>query len=159
LTRIELDSADYQIRDFLDNKILVEATTGRKLYLISDQLDAALIEKDDALGYDYNADENKFLVYSDNEISITDFKKYPYEWQTVTRVSGGIAYASWFSEPNSLFFVRDGQLNFIELDERDRRNLITFEPDGVGAAELNSDGDLIYFTGLDGGLFELEILD
>jgi hypothetical protein len=159
ISRIELNSANCAIRDFIDNKILVEATDKRILYLISDTLDAVLLEKTDAMGYDYDNDENKFLVYSDNEISIADFKNYPYEWQTVTRVSAGITRVSWFTEPNYLFFVKDKTLNFIELDERDHRNLITLPPTNVGAAALSAKGDTIYYTGLDGGLFELAILD
>lgn len=157
--KIMLDDDGYRIKEIVDDKIIIVNENRRQLYLLNSTLDAVLLSENDIIGYDYNEKENKFLVYSDNEILTTDFNFYPFELKTITRVSSGITKAFWYNEPNYLIFIKDQKINLIELDERDRRNLVTLPATGVTHVWQSKNSEQLYFIKNNNELFEQEIFE
>jgi hypothetical protein len=159
--QIELDHTNnYTIEGIIDNKIVLRDLDRSKFYLINLELNNVLIEKTDVVMFDHFTKDNRLLLTTDTEITITDLKSYPFTFETVTRVSGGISHAQWYPVPNYVFFTKDQKMSLIELDNRDVKNVVTLPHEGVSHATLNDKGTFLYYISHETpGLYELEIAD
>jgi hypothetical protein len=100
---------------------------------------------------------NKILYIKDFELWIYDLNAD--QENLITRYSREIKKALWLSD-NYILILLDNTLKIIELDERDRRNVIDFVSlESIDNFDLDAVGQKIYFTGVIGnkkGVYELE---
>jgi hypothetical protein len=159
--QIELNQTNnYSIEGIIDNKIVMKELDHNKIYLINLELNNVLLERQDILGYSHSQAANQLLIFDDSEIMTADMSSYPFTIETIARFSAGVTYAEWYPEPNYVLFVKDGQINLIELDKRDIKNITTLPPTNVIFADLDAKGENIYYATSDKpGLFELNIFD
>src|SRR3989339_779613 len=141
--RIQLSSSEYQLIDFIDNKIFLKDFTKNTTFIINSGLDNVLFEQNDLIQYDFNAKSKKLAMTTPSEINVVDFNNYPFNVITVIRVSNGLQKTFWYFDPNYLIFQENNQLKTIELDERDQRHIITLSPENTSDFFLDSTGKFL----------------
>ncbi|MFA5124349.1 MAG: PEGA domain-containing protein [Patescibacteria group bacterium] len=110
-----------------------------------------------AKSFDFLAN-NSALIYNDFELSIYNSAKD--EPELITRLGQPISAAAWHPTGRYIFFVTEGQLKVIELDNRELRNIITIIDAPADFIQLDRAGNNVYFSGLidkQEGIYKLDI--
>jgi hypothetical protein len=149
----------YDFKPGINNHIVLTEVTSNTTYLITNDLSSLPLERHDLIGMEMN-NEKKLLVFDDSEIAIGDLAQTPIPLSTVTRLSEGITYAQWYKDLNYILFVQNNQIQAIELDSRDVRNVTTLTTEPIVAAFANPNGKELYFTSTTKpGIFRLELAE
>lgn len=104
-------------------------------------------------------DNNKLLWANDFEIWLSDINNNKKE--LITRISNPITEVIWHPSDNYIIYLADNTINIIELDKREKRNIIeVIKLDDISEISLNEKGDVLYFNGSIGsqkGIYKLSI--
>ncbi|MFA4941973.1 MAG: hypothetical protein WC582_05315, partial [Patescibacteria group bacterium] len=97
-----------------------------------------------------------WLLNLDNSGPLTKSEK-----KILTRISQPINAILWHPSNNYIIFTTDKNINIIELDERERRNVTElFKTEKIYSPFLDQNGKVLYFgakIGNQEGLYKLEI--
>jgi hypothetical protein len=148
------------VSDFIGNHLVIKNIINNHLVFVNSNLDNILLEEPEVTGYKMNSRENSILLYDSSEISLADLRTTPTKISTSVRVTSGIIWADWYTEPNYLVYIENQNLKITELDDRDTRNTITLATGPVNFATLNRKGTEIIFIRSDSpGLFTIKIAE
>ena len=131
------------------------------LYLIDPFFNAysPLVEAINNLKQSYWLASQKLLYANDFEIWLFDLASR--EKTILARISNPIGSLLWHPSNNYLIYSTDKTINILELDQREKRNLIELiNFDQILSPVLNSNGDQLYFVAKIGnqeGLYKLAI--
>lgn len=91
--------------------------------------------------------DNDKLLYS-NDFEIWIFDLINYKKILLTRISKKINKIMWHPSNNYVIFSTDKNINIIELDDREKRNITPIiEMDHIKDLQMNSKGNVLYFYG------------
>lgn len=103
--------------------------------------------------------EDKMIFSNDFEIWIYDLNSG--EKTLLTRISNEIKNIFWHPSNNYIIYATDGQINIIELDKREKYNIIKIaEYPKIDNVILNKKGNILYFyseIGQQKGIYKLNI--
>jgi len=157
LVSVPLERKDYNIKNIINEKIYLESNLGKMqvfdLPLTDKSTPILLVNANnfDLLG-------NDLLYYNDFELWIFNFNTGQKE--LITRVSNEIKKAVWVNNNNNIIFTSNGELKSIELDKRDKRQVIELVHfDSVNDLFLNDKFIINFIGGVNGvyGLYKLKI--
>ncbi len=104
-------------------------------------------------------DNERLLYANDFEIWLYNFNNY--KKTLLTRISQPINEIAWHPSNNYVIYSTDKNINIIELDEREKRNITKIiSLDKISSLFLNKKGDILYFMAKIGnqtGLYKLAI--
>jgi len=155
----DMSNPNYQIIVY-DDDWLVFLNPENKLYIYNrGELDDYFQQLSaNALGSQFSDDGKKLLFWNDHEISAYFVRKWDVqpvrnenETLPITRFSDSIANVQWSRDYEHVIFSTGKQVKFIEIDQRDHRNLMdlfTLNSNNAQITNNNSDG-LIYFIDTD----------
>ncbi|MFA6593845.1 MAG: PEGA domain-containing protein [Candidatus Buchananbacteria bacterium] len=144
----------------------IETIKGNRLYLfnrfsgdlrIIDLSGKTKITSLKAKAIDFLANDSA-LIYDDFELSIYNSAKD--ESELITRLGQPIVAAAWHPTGRYIFFVTEGQIKVIELDNRELRNIITVAETPADFIQLDRAGNNLFFSGQTGsasGIYKLPI--
>jgi hypothetical protein len=152
----DMNNPNYQIIVYDDDRI-VFLNPENKLYIYSrGELDDYFQQLSaNALSSQFSDDGKKLLFWNEHEISAYFVRKWDVQpvrnendTLPITRYSDAISNVQWSRDYEHVIFSTGKQVKFIEIDQRDHRNLMdlfSLNADRAQITNNNSDG-LIYFT-------------
>lgn len=119
--------------------------SNKVLYLIDPNVEKYLINKF------YNIENLEWDLYNRTILLKNNFEIWSYDLPTeeeilINRFSKNIENIFWHKNNNHIFYVIDGQLNVIELDNRDKKNIYLLE--NIHDSNLflaNKKGNILYY--------------
>jgi len=164
---IELpSSSEYKFINPEHNLLNIYDAKHEILYLIDPSLPISpLKEIINNIKYTYWVNNNKLLFGNDFEIWLLDLDNSGPLAQSgkkiLTRISQPINAILWHPSNNYVIFTTNENINIIELDERERRNVTElFKTEKIYSPFLDQKGDILYFgakIGNQEGVYKLEI--
>ena len=130
------------------------------LYLIDPLLEFnPLRETINNIKYTMWINDKKLLYANDFEVWLFDVNES--KKTLLTRISRGINNILWHPSNNYVIFSTDKTINIIELDDREKRNIIELiKLENIKWLTLGEDGNILYFyakIGNQEGLYKLAI--
>lgn len=167
IKEIELPySSQYKFINSEHNLVNVYDGKHEILYLIDPSLPInPLREIINNIKYSYWINNNQLLYANDFEIWLFDMNNNRQTSETgkkiLTRISQPIGSIRWHPNNNHVIFSTDKTINVIELDEREKRNIIELiKLDEIYSLALSQKGDILYFgakIGNQEGLYKMEM--
>jgi len=154
-----MNDPNYQIIVYDDDRI-VFLNPSKNLYIFNRGETADYFQQlsNNALGSQFSDDGKKLLFWNEHEISVYFARKWDVqpvrsenETLPITRFSDSISNVQWSRDYEHVIFSTGKQVKFIEIDQRDHRNLMdlfTLNSNNAQITNNNSDG-LIYFIDTD----------
>lgn len=156
----DMSDPSYQIIVYDDDRITFLNNNTHHLYIYNvGEIDDYFQElSSNALGSQFSDDGKKLLFWNDHEIFTYFARKWDVQPQRVenemtpiTRYTDPIQNVQWSRDYEHVIFTVDKKMKFIEIDQRDHRNLmdlLTLNSDNARVINNNSDG-LIYLSDSD----------
>lgn len=143
---IELDNKNAKIVGSGQNVLFLDVPRDNSLYLFDLGLSKILFNKSGIRNWDLTNDKVKLLLQTDQELSIIDLSQGTLLEKIITRFSQGLEKAVWHKTDNYVLALRNGQLQIIELDDRDGHFTINLPMDNVTDFMIDAAADNIYFV-------------
>lgn len=158
--KLELPNSSYTITGQIGGNLILNDILKKETYIISQDLNNILFRQTNLITKSISSKNNLWAVTDGTEIMLLDQKTTPFNKSTINRVSRGISGVVWTSSSNYLLYNHEGKLNIIELDPREKRNIIELNADNVNEFILDNDGQNIYFTkNNEPGVFQLSLTE
>jgi len=160
IKKIKLPYSTYVFLNQKHKLINLYDTTYNILYLIDPFSDLRpLREAINNVNKTFWINDNKLLYANDFEIWTLDLVNFKRE--LLTRISSKINKIIWHPNNNYVIYATDKNINTIELDDREKRNITNLiELDVISGLQINEKGDTLYFyskIGNQGGIYKLSI--
>lgn len=160
IREISLPSSNYIFINRDNNLINVLDKTHNTLYLIDPFSEIKpVIEIINNVKTAHWMNNEKLIFTNDNELWIYNIKYY--SKTLLTRISDKIQNAFPFVNEYYIFYTTDGTINVMELDERDKYNVVKLSDlEIIDSPVLNSKGNALYFCskiGANSGIYKLII--
>lgn len=160
IKKIKLPYSTYVFLNQKHKLINLYDTTYNILYLIDPFSDLrSLREAINNVNKTFWINDNKLLYANDFEIWTLDLVNFKRE--LLTRISSKINKIIWHPNNNYVIYATDKNINTIELDDREKRNITNLiELDVISGLQINEKGDTLYFyskIGNQGGIYKLSI--
>lgn len=167
IKNIELPSSSgYKFINPGHNLLNIYDAKHETLYLVDSSLSMNPIKETiNNIKYTHWVNNNKLLFANEFEIWILDLDNSGplarSNKKIITRISQPINAILWHPSDNYIIFAADNTINTIELDERERRNVMElFKTEKIYSPFLDQKGDVLYFgakIGNQEGVYKLEI--
>lgn len=151
------DDLTYEIHAYDRNRLgLLEKSSG-KLFVFNSEASDRLreLQTDGVRGMQFSDDGKKLLFFTANEISVyftRDWEVQPsraaYSLVQIGRFSQELGHVQWTKDYEHVLFTLDTHLKLIELDNRDRRNILDVATLPAAPLQVHSDfrGNKLYIV-------------
>ena len=136
-----------------EEKFAIMYSSGELYFINGENMPILIGEK--ISGAEFSNNSEKLLFYSENEIFVLWIKnkeaipkRKKGEKELITRSNKKITQTLWHSDFEHIFFTSGNKIKFIELDNRDKRNVIDFIETNTENQNffLNQENKKLYFT-------------
>jgi len=153
-------SSEYKLLNNENNLVHLYDNKFEILYLIN--LDSYFNPLEDVINnikkYQW-VSQSTILYYNDFEIWL--YNVGTKDKNLLTRISDKIAYAEWHPTGKYVIYSTEKNINIIELDKRERRNITELtKVEKIYSPQIDNNGEIIYFgakIGNQEGIYKLEI--
>ncbi len=142
---IELNGSNFRIAEIINQKIILINDLNNHLYLTDTSLDKVNFNEQNIVSYDVLPEKNLLLIQTAEELKFLQMDANPTNPKSLIRVSQGLTKAQWFKNPNYCFYIDNGKLKIIELDDRNGNQIINLVDEQIQDFSLSPKNEAVYY--------------